>query len=102
MATQQSISQFIGQSKLIAVSFPAPQDITLRELATLLSLSGRLHHLQQQVESGQQSIKSRLAAGASLEPGDHRAKLKGNFRRSVSWKDVVVRLAGRLSNGAHE
>jgi hypothetical protein len=31
-----------------------------------------------------------------LEPGDHRAELKENFRRNVSWKDVVVRLAERL------
>jgi hypothetical protein len=35
MATQQSIPQSIGQSKLTVVPFPAPQDIT--ELAARLS-----------------------------------------------------------------
>jgi len=35
-------------------------------------------------------------SGATLEPGDHRAELKENFRRNVSWKDVTVRLAKRL------
>jgi hypothetical protein len=42
------------------------------------------------------SIKARLETGASLEPGDHRAELKENLRRNVSWKDVVIRLAERL------
>jgi hypothetical protein len=83
MATEQSIPQSIGQSKLTAVSFPAPQGVSQLEIAALLSLSGRLHQLQEQVESAEQSIKSRLAAGAFLEPGDHRAELKGNFRRNV-------------------
>jgi hypothetical protein len=48
------------------------------------------------VEAAEQAIKARLETGASLEPGDHRAELKENFRRNVSWKDVVVRLAERL------
>jgi hypothetical protein len=78
------------------VQFPAPQTITQLELATLLSLRGRLHQVEKQVEEAEQSIKTRLAAGAILEPGDHRAELKENFRRNVSWKDVVVRLAERL------
>ena len=91
MATQQSIPQ-----SLTVVPFPAPKGITQLELGLLLSLRGRLHQLQEQVESAEQSIKSRLESGASLEPGDHRAELKENFRRNVSWKDVTVRLAERL------
>jgi len=37
MATEQSIPQSIGQSKLTVVPFPAPQDITLLELAARVS-----------------------------------------------------------------
>jgi len=62
----------------------------------LLSLRGRLSQLEEQVQEAEQSIKNRLEAGASLEPGDHRAELKENFRRNVAWKAVVIRLAERL------
>jgi hypothetical protein len=96
MATQQSIPQSIERSKLAVVPFPAPQTITQLELTVLLSLRGRLHQLEEQVEQAEQSIKTRLETGAILEPGDHRAALKENFRRNVSWKDVVIRLAERL------
>jgi hypothetical protein len=86
----------VKQSKLAIVPIPAPEAVTQLELATLLALRGRLHQLEAQVEEAAQSIKTRLETGAILEPGDHRAELKENFRRNVSWKDVVVRLAGRL------
>jgi len=42
MATQQSISQSIGQSKLIAVSFPAPQDSNGSIQASLASFLNAL------------------------------------------------------------
>jgi hypothetical protein len=99
MATQQSISQSLSQSKPAVVPFPASQAITQLELAALLSLRGRLHQLEQQVEAAEQSIKMRLESGAELEPGDRCAELKENFRKSVSWKDVVIRLADRLNLG---
>ena len=91
-----SINHSVEQSKLTVVPFPAPQGITQLELAALLSLRGRLHQLEAQVQNAEQSIKTRLETGAMLEPGDHRAELKENFRRNVSWKDVTVRLAERL------
>ena len=96
MATTQNLSEVLAQSKLTVVPFPAPKGITQLELELLLSLRGRLHQLQEQVESAETSIKTRLETGATLEPGDHRAELKENFRRNVSWKDVTVRLAKRL------
>lgn len=96
MATTQNLSEVVKQSKLAVVPFPAPTQITQLELAAFLSLRGRLHQLQEQVESAEESIKTRLGSGAELEPGDHRAELKENFRRNVSWKDVVIRLANRL------
>jgi hypothetical protein len=96
MSASQNLSEVLTQSKLAVVPFPAPKGITQLELELLLSLRGRLHQLQEQVESAEQSIKTRLETGATLEPGDHRAELKENFRRNVSWKDVTVRLAKRL------
>jgi hypothetical protein len=96
MATQTNVPQSVEQSKLTVVPFPAPQTITQLELTILLALRGRLHQFQEQVDTAEQSITTRLETGASLEPGDHRGELKENFRRNVSWKDVVVRLAERL------
>jgi hypothetical protein len=96
MSATQNLSEVVRQSKLTLVPFPAPEPVTQVEIVLFLSLRGRLHQLQEQVESAELSIKSRLEAGASLEAGDHVAELKENFRRNVSWKDVVVRLAERL------
>jgi hypothetical protein len=113
MATQTNVSQSNPGSKSAVIQrlqayrsddpqsqqvvpFPASQTITQLEISVLLSLRGRLSQLEEQVETAEQSIKARLETGASLEPGDHRAELKENFRRNVSWKDVVVRLAERL------
>ena len=75
---------------------PPLEPITQLELTALLSLRGRFHQLKEQVEQAEQSIKTRLEKGAFLEPGDHHAELKENFRRNVSWKDLVIRLAERL------
>jgi hypothetical protein len=96
MASQQSISQSAQQSQLTVVPFPTPTPITQLELAVYCSLRGRLHQLEQQVSAAEQSIQTRLEAGVIPERGDHTAALKENFRRNVSWKDVVVRLAERL------
>jgi hypothetical protein len=96
MATQQIVSPVVPQSKLAVVPFPAPIPITQTELALLLGMRCRLHQLQEQVEQAEASIKTRLETGAFLELGDHSAELKENFRRNISWKNVVIRLAERL------
>ena len=96
MATQTNVPQSLQQSKLAVVPFPAPQAVTQLELTALLSLRARLHQIEEQVETAEQSIQSRLEGGCSVEEGDHRASLKENFRRNVSWKDVAIRLAERL------
>jgi hypothetical protein len=62
----------------------------------LLSLRGQLHQLESQVETADQSIKQRLEQGASVEPGDHTAKLETSYRRNVSWKSVAERLSDRF------
>ena len=91
MATQQTVPH-----SLSVVLFPAVAPITQLELTVFLSLGSRLRQLEEQVKQAEQSIKTRLENGAALEPGDHRAELKENFRRNVAWKAVVIRLAKRL------
>jgi len=91
MATQQTVPH-----SLSVVPFPAVEPITQLELTVFLSWRGRLQQLEEQVKQAEQSVKARLDHGAALESGDHRAQLKENFRRNVSWKDVVIRLANRL------
>ena len=60
-------------SKTVIHSVPPSKPanvVTQLELTLLLSLRGRLNQLQQQVDTAEQSIKTRLEAGASLEPGN--------------------------------
>jgi len=88
-----------SQTVPIVVPFPQsapPQQISQVELALLLSLRGRLAHLESEVGKAEESIKARLQAGAPVESGDHIAQLKTASRRNVSWKEVAVRLADRL------
>lgn len=75
---------------------PEIESITQDELTLLLSLRGRLHQLESQVESAEASIQQRLEHGASVEEGDHTAALKASYRRNVSWKSVADRLAKRF------
>ena len=77
-------------------SVPATEVISQNELALLLSLRGRRKQIEEQVAAEEESLKTRLEAGALVEPGDHMAELKENSRRSVAWKDVAIRLADRL------
>jgi hypothetical protein len=87
-------------SKVITFSSPQisseVEPISQTELALLLSLRGRLKQLQDEIATEEASVKTRLEAGALIEPGDHTAELKENNRRNVAWKAVVVRLAERL------
>jgi hypothetical protein len=75
---------------------PKTETISQTELTLLLSLRGRLHQLESQVETAEQSIKQRLEQGAAVEPGDHTAKIETSYRRNVSWKSVAERLADRF------
>jgi hypothetical protein len=98
MATQQIVSPVVQQQKSAVVTFPQlpPQQISQVEITLLLSLRGRLAQLEDQVAAAEAELKARLEAGAVVQPGDHTVELKENFRRNVSWKDVVIRLAERL------
>lgn len=84
----------------VPLQFPqpikSPRQISQLEIELLLSLRGRLAQLESEIGKAEESIRSRLQAGATVEPGDHIAELKTNSRRNVAWKDVAKRLAIRL------
>jgi hypothetical protein len=92
MATARQSIPFVVPPQVV----PAPEVISQTELNLLLSLRGRLHQLESEAETAEQSIKHRLEQGATVEPGDHIAKLETSYRRNVSWKRVAERLANRF------
>jgi hypothetical protein len=95
MATQRVPAlQFPSQPSPQVV--PQAEIITQDELTLLLSLRSRLHQLEEQVETAEKSIRTRLEAEVSVQPGDHIAKLAEHFRASVAWKDKAIDLAERL------
>lgn len=72
------------------------EPITQLELELFLSLRNRLQQLEAQFAASEETLKSRLEAGATVDPGVHVAELKESFRRNVSWKSCTERLARRL------
>lgn len=73
-----------------------PEQISQLEIEMFLSLRNQLAKLQAQVDAEEETLKARIASGATVESGVHIAQLKESFRRNVGWKDVVIRLAERL------
>ena len=105
MATQTNVPQSISQSKLavvIPLSKPSPQQITQSDLEEFIYLKRIAREAQEQFDAKEADLRARVDAGAETEAGVHVAKLKENFRRNVSWKDVVVRLADRLNLGGEK
>jgi hypothetical protein len=92
MASASKSIPFVARPQVV----PAVEVISQTELAMLLSLQGRLSQIEKQVETAEVSIRQRLEQGASVEEGDHVARLATNFRRNVSWKGVAERLAFRF------
>ena len=82
--------------QLSYVPLPAVEQITQTELSLLLSLRNRARQLAEQIEAAENSLRERLEAGTRVETGEHTAELKETFRRSVSWRDVTLRLAAKL------
>jgi hypothetical protein len=97
MATE-SVIHHVGQSKPAVVPFPKviSEQVTQAELSELLDSRSLLAQLEAEVQQQEASVRARLEAGASVEAGARVAELKENFRRNVSWREVVVRLAERL------
>ena len=68
--------------------------ITQFQLARYATLSSQLEALKAEQAQLQQQLIAALSNGASVEAGARSASLKTCERRSVAWKDVVIRLKG--------
>lgn len=75
---------------------PSVEPITQAELRELIEFQNLRVQLEERISSIESSMKARLESGAAVESGTHIASLKESFRRNVSWKLIVVRLASRL------
>jgi len=73
--------------------------ITQFQLSRYASIANQLESLKAEHVALQQQLIAALSSGASVEDGARSASLKACERRSVAWKDVVIRLkrAGNAS-----
>jgi len=73
-----------------------PQEVTQGDLSYILATRMEVDRLKANLAEAEESVKSRLEAGASVAYGAFRARLKEHFRRAVAWREVTERLAERL------
>ncbi len=84
---------------LQVVPFPQPGEqlqplITQAELAYITTLRQQLDEVKSRLSEAEARVKDALAADTPVQPGLLRATLKTIERRTVAWKDVVVRKLG--------
>jgi hypothetical protein len=89
--SHQAVSPFV-----IQIPSNPPQEVTQFEIAALLSLRNRARQIEKQIADAEESIRTRLRAGAPVQVGEHSAELKESFRRNVAWREVAERLGNRL------
>lgn len=68
--------------------------ITQAELAYITTLRQQLDEVKARLTEAEASVKEALAADTPVQPGLLKAALKVVQRRTVAWKDVVVRKLG--------
>ncbi len=61
-----------------------PQEITQGDLSYILATRLEVDRLKANLAEAEESVKSRLEAGASVAYGAFRARLKENLRRNVA------------------
>lgn len=66
--------------------------ITQKELATFATLKNQIEKLTKDYEVLKDKLIDELHAGAQVQEGERYAELKEVERRSVAWKQVVIRL----------
>ena len=92
MASATKVIAFPVDSQVL----PVVDKISQLQLSEYVEASNVLARLQLRVDEMEESLKTRLEAGADVQPGVHVASLKENLRHNVAWKDVTMRLAERL------
>ena len=73
---------------------PQTQTISQFQLARYVALQNQIEALKEEQKELADELMGSLSHGARIEPGTHAAKLKTYERRSVSWKDIVIRFKG--------
>ena len=91
MAASKSITARISSEGPIPFPVFAPlhdrtEPITQLELELFLSLRNRLKQLESQVATEEAGLKSRLEAGATVDPGVHVIELKESFDARLRGK----------------
>ncbi len=64
------------------------------QLAHYATLANQIEALKAEQSTLQEQLIAALGNGTEVEAGPHSASLKACERRSVAWKDVVIRLKG--------
>lgn len=94
MQSAQNVAYSSETPKVITLLVPAA--ISQEELRELILLRNVLRQRGEQLAFLEKQMLAKLQAGAICESGVHIAQIKETWRRSISWKDVVMRLAERL------
>lgn len=68
--------------------------VTQKTLARFATLRNEIEALTAEFESLKGDIIAELQQGAEVQKGERYAKIQEYERRSVAWKDVVIRLQG--------
>lgn len=68
--------------------------VTQATLARYRTIENTIKELKGELGGMEDTILADLEAGASVEPGAHTARIKTGERRSVAWKNIVIRLKG--------
>ncbi len=66
--------------------------ITQKTLAEFATLRNQIEKLQKEFTTIKESLIEALAEGSQVQKGERVALLQEYERRSVAWKDVVIRL----------
>jgi len=105
MATSQNLSEVLRQSQpavpaaVIPFSKPAAQQISQVDLEEYILFKRLAREAQEKFDAKDSDLRAKLESGSAIEEGVHVARLEERFRKNVSWKDVVIRLADRLKLG---
>lgn len=70
--------------------------ITQKTLAHYATLTNQIEALNKEAGQMKADLIDALNDGAKVQPGDRVAEVQTHERRSVSWKEVVIRELGKV------
>ena len=75
------------------------QKITQRTLLNYATLTNQIESLSAKAATMKADLIDALKKGAKVQPGARIARVNAEERRSVSWKEVVIRELGKVYAG---